>query len=128
MVRYVIQHHSQRLEKKKNMRSRATIIVTTCAMIMKKNVLLNSDYSPFHKIFEIWSVFFRLGLTRPRCLSSAKALWNNALELLVAYYETMQIVAYLVLGSFSSIPSPAIALKADHKSLTLMSVPDSKYI
>ena len=73
------------------MRFRATIIVTTCAMMLRKekHLLLNSDYSPFHMVFEIWSVFFRLGLTRPRCLSSANALWNSALKLLVAYYKTM---------------------------------------
>lgn len=39
--------------------------------------------------------------------------------------HTSKLRTYIVFASFSSWPSPAIALNADHKSLTLINVPDS---
>lgn len=37
-------------------------------------------------------------------------------------------ITYIVFDSSSSSPLPAIALNADHKSLTFISAPDSRYI
>jgi hypothetical protein len=86
-------------------------------------------HRPFHMILETWSVFFLLGLRRPRYLSSARARWKRALILLACADDRVEgFETYIVFDSLSSSPLPAIALKADHRSLTFISIPDSRYI
>lgn len=86
-------------------------------------------YSPFHMALEMWSVFFLLGLTKPRYFSSASARWNRALERFSKNKQyTHASITHIVFDSVSSSPSPTIALKADHRSVTLMRAPDSRYI
>jgi hypothetical protein len=86
-------------------------------------------YRPFHMIFETWSVFFLLGLRRPKYFSSARERWNSALILLAyANHEVKHSGTYMVFDSSSSSPLPAMALKADHRSLTFINIPDSRYI
>jgi hypothetical protein len=80
-------------------------------------------------ILETWSVFFLLGFNRPRYLSSARARWKRALMLLAREdNEAAGCETYIVFDSSSSSPLPAMALKADHRSLTFIRVPDSRYI
>jgi chromosome condensin MukBEF ATPase and DNA-binding subunit MukB len=56
----------------------------------KMDDVIGCSYKPFHVVFDMWSVFFLLGLTSPRYRSSAKDRWKSALhELLVkAEYES----------------------------------------
>jgi hypothetical protein len=83
------------------------------------------DYNPFHIVFAMWSVFFLLGLTIPRFFSSASARWKRALEQSVNLSQGNQASAstHMVFDSSSASLSPTITLKADHRSLTLISPP-----
>jgi hypothetical protein len=71
---------------------------------------------------------FSAGLDESEIFELGESALEQGPEVISIVIERIVVVTYIVFDSSSSSVVPAIALKADHKSLTFINAPDSRYI